>query len=581
MRNCLKRAAIALLSYGLGIAISHAGSLPVNLESVISEGVAIRSVAISPDGQLLATARKDGSIRIYRVGNETAERVLRGHGDVVNRVVFSPDGKLLASGSDDSTARLWDVQNWKSIQVLKGHAKGVQDICFSPDGLRLATASADKTVKVWDPNTGQEMLSLTGHEDWVDAIAFSPDGRLLVSAGEDGVIKLWDPDHGDSLGTLKSRGAIHSIAISSDGRMLAGQYLERRIALWDLSKQKLITTLAGQTDAITSLAFSPRGELLASGSADSTVRLWDWAGAKSLKILSGHRGSIDAVAFFPNGWLVSAGQDATVRIYSSKEPAAAKASPEKIGPPSVVRPSAIAAVEETNVDTPPSRRVAPDPSAYAIVIGIATYKERSVPRVDFAARDAETFRDYLVGPLGFDEGNVILLRNDGATKGAFDKYLGKWLFNHVDDKSRVIIYFAGHGAPDPTTGAAYLVPFDADPGYLAETGYPLKSLYESLSKLPTHRVTVFLDSCFSGSGGRSVAMAGARPLVLVRTPAGPENVVVISASQGSQISLSYTEKRHGLFSFYLFSGLKGATDADHDGRITLLDAMEQMTAPEV
>ncbi len=102
-----------------------------------------------------------------------------------------------------------------------------------------------------------------------------------------------------------------------------------------------------------------------------------------------------------------------------------------------------------------------------------------------------------------------------------------------------------------------MVPYDGDPTYLEQTGYSLKRLYEQLAKLPTKRIVVAMDSCFSGSGGRSVLSKGARPLVTA-IPASslPAGVTVIAASGGDQISNSYQEKGHGLFTYYFLKGLK-------------------------
>ena len=121
----------------------------------------------------------------------------------------------------------------------------------------------------------------------------------------------------------------------------------------------------------------------------------------------------------------------------------------------------------------------------------------------------------------------------------------------------MFVYFSGHGSPNPAKGDAYLVPYDGDPTYIDQTGYPLKRMYEQLGKLPAKSVTVAMDSCFSGAGGRSVLAKGARPLVTVAmVDALPANITVLSASAGDQISNSYQEKGHGLFTYFLLKGMK-------------------------
>ena len=69
---------------------------------------------------------------------------------------FSPDGNRLASASQDQTVKVWDAQTGQETFSLKGHTDWVCSVAFRPDGKRLASASQDQTVKVWDARTGGE-----------------------------------------------------------------------------------------------------------------------------------------------------------------------------------------------------------------------------------------------------------------------------------------------------------------------------------------------------------------------------------------------------------------------------------------
>ena len=101
------------------------------------------------------------------------------------------------------------------------------------------------------------------------------------------------------------------------------------------------------------------------------------------------------------------------------------------------------------------------------------------------------------------------------------------------------------------------MPYDGDPAFIDQTGYSLKRLYENLGKLQTKEIIVALDSCFSGAGGRSVIAKGARPLVMtMEKTAIPSNVAVLSAASGEQISSTYEEKGHGLFTYFMLKGIK-------------------------
>lgn len=201
----------------------------------------------------------------------------------------------------------------------------------------------------------------------------------------------------------------------------------------------------------------------------------------------------------------------------------------------------------------------------AVIIGVEKYQD--LPAAEYAAKDARLVKDYFIS-LGLKERNVELLLNERATLSSIKKTLESWLPNRAGKNNRVLVYYSGHGAPEAASGDAYLVPYDGDPNYLSDTGYPLKRLYEKLGRLKVAEVIVVLDSCFSGAGGRSVLAKGARPLVmLTETPVISPNMVVLSAAEGSQISTSSPEKGHGLFTYYFLKAL-------NDGRKNIADIYE-------
>ena len=227
---------------------------------------------------------------------------------------------------------------------------------------------------------------------------------------------------------------------------------------------------------------------------------------------------------------------------------------------------------KSDVDELPSAIVKPNKNAYAIVIGIENYRQK-LPKADFAVSDAKLVSEYLSRVMGYPEENVVTLVNDHAALGDFVKYFEKWLPNNVEKGSTVLVYYSGHGAPNPKTGDAYLVPYDGDPSFIAETGYSLKRMYDALGKLPAKEIIVALDSCFSGAGGRSVIAKGMRPLVMniSGSLSLSGNITVLSASSGDQISATYDEKGHGLFTYFLLKGIKNEDVVKPDGSIKIDD----------
>jgi hypothetical protein len=203
----------------------------------------------------------------------------------------------------------------------------------------------------------------------------------------------------------------------------------------------------------------------------------------------------------------------------------------------------------------------------AVVIGIENYPD--IPRSEYSVSDAGLVADYLKA-LGFADRNITRLTNEKATYTAIKKTLESWLPNRVRPGGKVVVYFSGHGAPEPKSGEAFLVPYDGDPNYLNDTGYPLRRLYEKLGELKGVETIVLLDSCFSGAGGRSVLAKGARPLVMMSSgPSARENIAILAAAQANHISTSLPDRKQGAFTYFLLKALR-------DGKRSVAEIYEYM-----
>ena len=212
-----------------------------------------------------------------------------------------------------------------------------------------------------------------------------------------------------------------------------------------------------------------------------------------------------------------------------------------------------------------------NPNAYAVVFGIEQYK--NVSSVTYAQRDAYWMREYFAKTLGVPEENIYYKTDIDVGKAEFDKVFsqGGWLDKRIGDgKSDLYIFYAGHGAPDFNSRTAFLIPYDGDPNYASQTGYAVDKMTANLSQLEARSVTVFLDACFSGANRENeILLAGARPVFLDVNTAVAANVTLFSAASGNQISSSWSEKQHGIFSYWLMKGMQGSADANRDNRLTV------------
>jgi WD40 repeat protein len=286
---------------------------------------AVTSISFSPDGQKLASASLDKTVKIWRKNPTTGEfdpqpfQTIAGQGDWVYSVNFSPDGELLATGNQDKTIKLWH-QDGSLVKTLKGHQEEVNWVSFSPDGQLIASASDDKTVKIWRRD-GSLVKTLYGHEEGATIVTFSPDSKLLASAGRDKIVKLWRQDGLDFRpykNLQQHTSIVWSLKFSSDGQKLASGSDDNTINLWSVTGT-LIKTFKGHSDAVAAVAFSPDNKLLASGSYDKTVKLWS-LDAPTLPVLQGHQDRVLSVAWSPDGQiLASSSRDRTVKLWQRDE----------------------------------------------------------------------------------------------------------------------------------------------------------------------------------------------------------------------------------------------------------------------
>lgn len=278
----------------------------------------VTSLAFSPDGTSLASASCDSMVKLWDVNTGLCFRTLKGHENEVWSVAFSPDGKILASGSDDHTMRLWSTHTGECKQVFQSFSGYVLSVTFSPNGQMLASAGADNIISLWDVNTDQCFKTFQGHSSPIRSITFSPDGQKLASGSEDSTTKLWNISSGECIKTLQGHSnGIWSVTFSPQSDMLATGSQDNTVKLWSVSTGQCLKTLQGHSSWVFSVVFSPQSNILVSGSRDQTLKLWNFSTGQCFKTFQGHSNQILSIAFSPDGeTLVSGSRDCKVRLWN-------------------------------------------------------------------------------------------------------------------------------------------------------------------------------------------------------------------------------------------------------------------------
>jgi WD40 repeat protein len=256
------------------------GRLVTNYAAAPSVNWEMRFPLYSPDGATLVLA-DSGPIRLIDSQTGAAREILAtSEGNSVNALAVSPDGQLIASGHgwSDATIRLWDAHTCALVGILEGHRGWVGRLVFSPDGQTLYSGSADQSIRAWSIKDKREIHVWRGHSGGLTGLALSRDGRALVSCARDGSVRVWDSrgaQRRPAYAMLPVSAAPYGAPFTSDSRRLITASAAAGVTVWDVASAKEIESIPALGTNHFSVALSPDERWLVTGSLDGAIQVWD------------------------------------------------------------------------------------------------------------------------------------------------------------------------------------------------------------------------------------------------------------------------------------------------------------------
>lgn len=355
----------------MAVLVGH--ELPVDQIAFLPDPISFKNNSVRRRHALhvLATASRDGTVRIWEAPTGKSMLVLRGKHGAVASMAWSPDGSgLIAVGHEDGCCQLWgvDLGSGSNKDMIRGsasclfefvgHDAEIRHLAFDRFGTILATASEDLTCKIWNVETGELVVALpTLHTDTINKVVFSPNGRCLATASDDQDARVWDI-YGDIVGpgccihTLGwESGAVNDISYTCDGRLIVIATNDDspnkrwyRLLVWSAVSGRICKWYDGHESIITCMSWHPcpdeeEGYELVTSSQDGTLRFWSIAGepagaGQCTLEVDEHRGefvyqpgvarrlyegAILTAQYDPTGSFIATGcQDGRVRLYSAE-----------------------------------------------------------------------------------------------------------------------------------------------------------------------------------------------------------------------------------------------------------------------
>jgi WD40 repeat protein len=565
--------------------------------------VRITTLAFIPESQYFVAGTSDGNVFVWDMQSMTFKTKILAHTGAVSSVAFDPKLRWMISSSVDGSTKMVDLKSWAVVKSFPPMDGALTFSTFLSDEtfiggtnkgflvrwkiLPTAPDTAGPRIVIVQPRTdgASPAPKVVATEFEIKGVAFDEHDLASVSfAGKPLILTPTLPEDVALVGSnpsanrfsikvpLDSVGinTFHIVATDKVGNSSSQSVLIERVAA-DLAVEIVSPALNAETDK-TSILIEFK-TLFDIASFSISVNLNDIVidqvpvGKSPGDIISEEipiGGGYNQVQLTI---ISKSGDRYSKTLGISRKLSAASIAGAGVGGGGVAR-----------------ARKPGEPQRWAVVVGVSEYANPGIPSLKYADKDAEAFANFLRRPEGggYDNDHMRMLTNKEATLANVRDALVNFLSGAID-MDLVLIYFAGHGAPEPARPSnLYLLTHDSDPNVLGTTAFPMWQIQDYLARyISAKRIVVLTDACHSGGLSVNYATRGVaateQNLVnqyLVDLSKSKEGTLVFTASAAGEVSQEFPEYGHGVFTYFMLEGMQGKADFNNDYTITVNEMMQ-------
>jgi len=304
---------------------------------------------LSRDGQWLATASVDGTVRFWDARMKSPSPLLVTNTVGIRIVKWSPDSKWFAcNGADGLELRdaqsgallkrlpldqpmgyldlsrdgrrivaigskgrtqVWDAQSGAPLfPPIQYDADGY--VMFARDVSRFLIVSGSRTLRVCETETGRQIGPTLTNSTRAVSVTFGPDDRSLVVMGDMGTIEIWSWPAGQLLQKIgRHKDIVWGARPSPDGKFVLSASRDRTAALWEADTGRLVREFRHEQQVYRAM-FSPDGTRIVTGDSSHKAHVWDARSGQRLFSLPAHAGNVWFCQFSSDGQMLLTGDDA-------------------------------------------------------------------------------------------------------------------------------------------------------------------------------------------------------------------------------------------------------------------------------